>query len=305
MLAITIMLLNKEKVTARELADKFEVSIRTIYRDIDAINLAGIPVVSYPGGGGGFGIMENYKLDRQVLKLEDMIAILSALKGLNTTLENQEIDSVIGKISTLIPEDKASELETYEQQFIIDIMPWGDPVEFKKTIALLHKAVINKQTISFSYRNTKNEVLHRTVEPMTLVLKGFAWYLFGYCRIKEGCRIFKISRIKELELLKETFVPKNYSYKESMDSQKRTVETTRIRLKFTPDMRFSVDEYFSTSDILETTPDGSVIIETDIVEDNWLLSRLLGFGEHVEVLSPPYLRNKIKEAAQKIVEKYR
>lgn len=304
MLAITIILLNKEKVSARELSEKFEVSIRTIYRDIDTINMAGIPIVSFPGKDGGFGILENYKIDRQVLKLDDMIAILSALKGLNITLENREIDSVIGKITTLIPEDKAAELKTYEQQFVVDILPWEDEEVFKKKMGLLHKAVVDNNPVSFSYRNTNNQVSSRVVEPMTIILKGLAWYLFGYCRLKEECRVFKISRIKELELLKETFVPKNYSYKTYFKDRKQDYKTITVKLKFTPHVQFAVEELFAEQDIKETGEDGSLFIEKKIIPDNWFYSRILGFGEHVEVLSPPEVRNRIKEIARKIIELY-
>lgn len=125
MLTITIMLLNRERISAKELADKFEISVRTVYRDIEAINLAGIPIISYSGNNGGFGIMENYKIDRQLLTLNDMTAILSALKGVNTTLEDRELDSAIEKIKSLLPRDRAFEMDQRSEQIIFDILPWG------------------------------------------------------------------------------------------------------------------------------------------------------------------------------------
>src|SRR4030042_1157213 len=110
MLAIVIMLLNKDRVSARELSNKFEVSIRTVYRDIDAINLAGIPIVSFSGNNGGFGILDNYKIDRQLLSLDDMISILTTLKGINNTLEDKYLSNAIDKITSLVPKDKSAEL---------------------------------------------------------------------------------------------------------------------------------------------------------------------------------------------------
>ncbi len=99
MLAITVMLLNRDRISARELAERFEVSVRTVYRDIDAINMAGIPVISYPGNEGGFGIMENFRLDRQLLTLNDMLTILAALKGIDTGLIHKEVGSAIENLT--------------------------------------------------------------------------------------------------------------------------------------------------------------------------------------------------------------
>ena len=125
MLAITVMMLNRDRISARELAERFEVSIRTIYRDIEAINLAGIPVISYPGNNGGFGIMDNYKIDRQVLSLKDMLSILSALKAISSSLEFSELDNAIEKINSLVPRGKTGQKNLFAEQFVVDILPWG------------------------------------------------------------------------------------------------------------------------------------------------------------------------------------
>jgi predicted DNA-binding transcriptional regulator YafY len=125
MLAITVMLLNRDRINARELAEKFEVSVRTVYRDIDAINMAGIPVISFPGNEGGFGIMEHFRLDRQLLTLNDMLTILTALKGIDTGLIHKEVESAIEKITNLVPKEKADQAEQFFNQMVIDVVPYG------------------------------------------------------------------------------------------------------------------------------------------------------------------------------------
>ncbi|NLD37627.1 MAG: HTH domain-containing protein [Desulfatiglans sp.] len=125
MLAITVMLLNRDRIIARELAEKFEVSVRTVYRDIDAINMAGIPVISYSGNEGGFGIMEHFRLDRQLLTLNDMLTILTALKGIDTGLIHKEVESAIEKITNLVPKEKADQAEQFFNQMVIDVVPYG------------------------------------------------------------------------------------------------------------------------------------------------------------------------------------
>ena len=116
MLAIVVLLLNRKTITAKELADRFEVSLRTIYRDIDAVNEAGIPVLSNQGSGGGFSIMENYRLNHQFLSLENSRAIIAALKGVNTALQDREVEMAMEKIRSLIPAEKAPELDSRRMQ---------------------------------------------------------------------------------------------------------------------------------------------------------------------------------------------
>jgi predicted DNA-binding transcriptional regulator YafY len=111
MLTIIVMLLNRNRISATELAEKFEISVRTVYRDIDAINMAGIPIISYPGNNGGFGIVDNYKLSHQLLTLNNLCSILSALKNMNSTIENSELDASIEKLRNLIPEDKTNHFD--------------------------------------------------------------------------------------------------------------------------------------------------------------------------------------------------
>ena len=138
LLSIIILLLNRDRMSARELADRFEVSIRTIYRDIDAINLSGIPIISFPGTGGGFGIMENYTIDRQVLTLNDIMTILSALKGIHTTFDDRTMENAIEKITSLLPQETSKQLEKEQEQVIFDIMPYGYTAERRHLLKKLY-----------------------------------------------------------------------------------------------------------------------------------------------------------------------
>ena len=158
MLAITVLLLNRDRISARELADRFEVSIRTIYRDVDAISMAGIPITSYAGKQGGFKIIDSFKLDRQLLTMKDMLTMLSALKGINATLENEELDSAIDKITCLIPDDKTSLLEDHLQHISIDILPWGTQKKQQKFLKQIHNSITENYIIEFRYENTKREI---------------------------------------------------------------------------------------------------------------------------------------------------
>ena len=200
MLSITIMLLNRDRISARELAEKFEVSVRTIYRDIEAINIAGIPVVAHSGTNGGFSIMENYKIDRQYLTLNDMISIITSLNSVGFILDDINADSAMEKIRNLVPREKESEINLKAEQIVIDILPWGYPVKYKRMLKEIQRAIKSNYLTNIFYTNSRRESVSRLIEPMTLILKGYIWYLFAFCRLKNDYRIFRLSRIFDMKI---------------------------------------------------------------------------------------------------------
>jgi predicted DNA-binding transcriptional regulator YafY len=305
MLAITIILLNKDRVSAKELADKFEVSIRTVYRDIDAISMAGIPITSYSGKQGGFAIIDSFKLDRQLLTMKDLLAILSALKGINATLENKELDSAIEKITCLIPDDQTNMLEDHMQHISIDILPWGYKKSQQKYLKCIHNSITENKIIEFQYENAKGEIRERKVEPMTLIFKGYAWYLFSYCLYRNDYRLFRLSRMKNVNLPDETFIRKEKTYKEFFKESYQSAKLIDVVLKFSNNVKQKVFEYFG-EEKAAMQEDGNIIVKFTYPEDDdYIYSMILGFEEHVELLEPDYMREKLKEKAEKILSNYK
>lgn len=303
MLAITIILLNRDRITAQELAKKFEVSVRTIYRDIESINLAGIPIVSLQGNTGGFEIMKNYKIDKQLLTLKDMLTMISALKGINIALKDEKLDSAIEKITNLVPKDKSDIIDNYAEQFVIDILPWQYSQEKKNIIQQLHKAISANTLIEFSYRNLKSESSTRTIEAMTLIFKGYTWYLFGYCRLRKDFRVFRVSRINNLKLLDDIFERKNVSYKKYFEPINDTSPTIDLILKFDASVRTQVEDFYDKKHI-DIQDDGSLIVQTTFPDNEWLYSIILYYGDKVEVLEPANVRENIREKAENILGMY-
>lgn len=303
MLAIIVMLLNRDRVSAKELSEKFEVSVRTIYRDIDAINLAGIPIISYSGNNGGFGIMENYKIDHQLLTLKDMFTMLTALKGINTTLENIELETAIEKVSSLIPKEKTEDLKIHFEQIVLDIMPWGYRQKHKNQVKEIHEAVIHNKLIKFLYTNIKGVKTERVVEPMTLLFKGYVWYLFAFCHERNDYRIFRLSRIRSLVVLEKVFNRREKTYHEFMHNSEKNIKDIDLVLKFTPEMRIKVEEIFDEEQI-DLQENGFLIVKASWPEDDWIYATILSFGENVEVIKPVYVKEKIKEKAKNILKVY-
>jgi predicted DNA-binding transcriptional regulator YafY len=304
MLTIIVMLLNRDRITARELADKFEISVRTVYRDIEAINMAGIPVISFSGNEGGFGIMENYRIDRQLLTLNDMLTILTALKGINTGLENSEVESAFEKISNLVPKEKTKEMELFFKQMVIDIAPYGHSERYKKNLKVIQHSIVDNKLIRILYTNAKGEKLKRNIEPMTLIMKGYTWYLFAFCRERNDFRIFRLSRIKNVEVLDLNFTRKDVSHNKYISQNDEAQPVTPIVLKFSPEVRVKVEDYFEEEQ-MEIQDNGDIVVRVSYPEDEWVYSFILGYGEHVEVLEPPHIKKIILKKAKKILDQYK
>jgi predicted DNA-binding transcriptional regulator YafY len=304
MLAITVMLLNRDRVTARELAEKFDVSVRTIYRDLEAIDLAGIPIVSYSGNKGGYGIMDTYRIDRQYLTFDDIVSMVSTLRGINTALENRELDTAIEKITSLVPGHKSDDFKKYSQQIVVDILPMGYTRKQKDRLKTVHQAVNAQCLLSFEYCNTKGERTKRTVEPMTLIFKGYAWYLFGFCLLKTDYRIFRLSRMNHPAVIGESFTRRDKSYNDAFSPDPDTLPMVHLVLRFSPRVRIRVEDFFDPEQI-RYEKDGHMVLTVDFPEDQWVYSFLLGYGEDVEVLEPVHIQHILMEKAKKILKIYK
>ncbi|MGE5405952.1 MAG: helix-turn-helix transcriptional regulator [Candidatus Saccharibacteria bacterium] len=304
LLAIVVLLVNRRTVKAKDLARIFEVSERTILRDINAINQAGIPIVTYPGAGGGIGLTENYRIEQNLLALDDIIAVLRALKGVQSALNDDHLDQTIEKIEGLVPQSRASEFMDKSSQLIIDLSPWGGNEPLKEQVSLIKRAIGEKRPVSFSYANPEGSLTKRTVEPDCLLLKMHNWYLYGYCRLRGEFRLFKVSRIREIEVLDEYYTRQpsdaaNLPWEQIWPN----LNIIDVTLRFIPELQTIVEEYVTHSE-LYIEADGSVIVKSRMPDGEWLYGMILSYSDGVEVLHPPELRQKIKEKAARIQEIY-
>ncbi len=304
LLAIIIMLLNRKRIQARELAEYFEVSKRTIYRDIESINNAGIPIITYQGKNGGLGIVDTYKIDRQVLSLQDMISMLSVLKGINTTFPDKQLDGAIEKIHALVPENDQEYVKNQIEQIVIDVMPWGSSPLQKKKMTRLQQAITGSRLCRFSYHDSHGNSTMRKVEPMTLVFKAMSWYLFAYCRLRNDFRIFKLSRIQNLEVAGQTFTRKKAFFSQYDSINPTTDQMVSLHIRFARKIRHEVEEYLESSQIEELN-NGDIITRFEMPDNDWIAGWLLSLGENAEVMAPASLRRLLSQKAKKITELYK
>lgn len=289
---ILYYILEKGKVTANELADKFEVSVRTIYRDIDSISSAGIPIYALQGKGGGIEIAEDFVLSKSLLSENEKQQIMSALQGLdNTTIQRE--NELLTKLSALFKMKKTSWIE-------VDFNNWQNNKMYEKTFNDIKSAILSKNIISFTYFSSNEKETDRSVKPVRLLFKSQDWYLYALCLLRNDFRYFKLSRIKNLEIHTEKFDDRfeNVILKKEMPHE----NTVHIKVKFDRKVAFRV--YDEINGEITEDNDGNLYSEIEIPNDYNLYNYIFSFGDGAEVLEPKEIRMQIKEMINKMAEKY-
>lgn len=307
LLSIIILLLNRRMVQAKELAERFEVSVRTIYRDIEAINEAGIPIVTYQGTNGGIGLVEGYRLDRNVLTNDELADIVTALRSISTSYGNKQQLRLMEKINSIVPPASSEEFQHKTSRVLIDYSPWDGNDKLQPRLQLLKEAVDSCFITRFSYSNAEGQISHRTVEPHRLILKGRQWYLQAYCLDRGQFRLFKLRRMKQLEADPGTIFIRRDLPTQEQDSDPSPCEPSRVTefvLRFRAESRHLAEEWFDLEDG-QSGEDGSWLVRKAYAEDDWLYRFLLSLGHHAEVLEPPHLREIVASLAEQVANRYR
>lgn len=287
---ILYYLLDKGRATASELADRFEVSIRTVYRDVEALSSAGVPIYTEPGRNGGICLLHEFTLDRAILSQNEKQEVLTALQSISASGYSSG-EEILTKLSALFHMDTENWIE-------VDFSHWGnkgwDDSKFEK----LKTAVIHHKEIKILYENTRSETRERVVQPLKLSFKSKEWYLKAFCLEKQDFRIFKLNRILELELLEKIFVPRPWPEQEN-DS---LPSCPGIVLLFSKEIGYRVYDEFDKTQV-ERQKNGDLKVCTEMPVDPWLTGYLLSFGTEIEIVEPEYLREMVAAQAKSIYEK--
>lgn len=303
LVSIIMVLLDKKRIGAQKLADMFEVSPRTIYRDIDAINMAGIPIRSISGVGGGFEIMPEYKIDKNVFSTADLSVILMGLSNLSNMIRGDELTNVLAKVKSFIPADRAKDIEIKTDQICIDLGSWSGNKNIQPYLQMIKDALENCKLISFEYIAHHGNKTVRIVEPYQLVLKSSHWYFYGYCYNRNDYRLFRLSRMSDLRMEQENFVPRDYQ-RPILDFEK-IIETlqTEIIIRIHKSMLDRVLE-FCTYDHFLPDDDEHYIVNFPFIENEYYYDILLSFGDKCECLGPLHVRAKMRRKIQDIAALY-
>ncbi len=319
LLGIVYILMNKGTITATELAERFEVSVRTIYRDVEHLSMAGIPIYARKGKNGGISLTDRFVLDKMLISQQEQQQILAALASLQETdaQENTDILQKLGEFFHAEPENWVA----------IDFSDWSG--RRKELFGKLKNAILSRHVLCFDYYGQYGEMSHRTVEPVQLLFKEYTWYLRAYCRNKQAMRLFKVLRMKRLEVLEEVFdagsrmneekkasvsaeaVSGNDLLEGSKAVQANVLYDNHKNSPSCPEIIFQVDkkEAYRIYDRFEeeeitVLPGGDFRICIKYPLDDWTYGLILSFGPSAKVLEPEFVREEIARRIGEMAKKY-
>jgi predicted DNA-binding transcriptional regulator YafY len=300
---ILLTILNNKKVTVNELSLKYEISRRTVLRCIDALDISGVPVITYKGRNGGIAIADNYKLDRVFFTKEEMERLITCVNGMQELFNDHTSLSLKEKIGCISVTEEKQVLAT--DTVLIDAGPWGDIRTYRDKFTALEKA-INKQTeIDICYHDRGGSESRRTIQPYTLVFKKGLWYVYAFCLLRQEFRLFKIGRIARITLTDKTFSRQDIDVK-SLPYNLKWFENENnidVVLKISPEIKSDVEEWLSFENVKQNS-DGSIYAFARLPESG-LVNQILSYGNRLEVLEPASLRRRIRNTVKGIEKIYR
>ena len=294
MIGILAVLLQQEKVTAPWLAEKFEVSRRTINRDIERLCMAGIPIVTSRGAGGGISVMEGYKIDRTLLTSSDMQAILAGLRSLDSVSGTGRYAQLMDR---LLP--GASDLLSGDPHILIDLSSWYKTALAPK-IELLHEAIENSRLVSFSYHAPSGES-SRLVEPYDLIFRWAGWYLWGWCRTREDFRLFKLNRMTELA--DAGSFEKRPASLPDLSQERVFPHVFQVKARIEPEYRWRLIEEYGV-DSFQVQEDGSLLFSFGFTDKTGIVGWIASFGGGAELLEPEELRCELVQFGENIRKRH-
>lgn len=295
--AITVYLLNHGRTSANELAKYFEVSVRTIQRDIDSLCLSGIPIVSVAGPAGGYEISAQFKLDKHLATSNDYSYILTALKGLVSATNDLNAKHTLEKISHIFKQNDTNILLDFS------VLREGE----QAALQALQTAIARKRVVNFLYTNNNRETRTHSVEPIAVLYRWYAWYLLAYSNAKKDYRTYKLVRISDLKITDTPFTKKHDApdiiLKKSDQTDCR--QYTDVVVKCKKNAQSRIQEYLKGT-VIEDFPDGDTLMKLTVVEnEQFWIGTLLSLGDDVKVIAPKEIRQRIVEAASKIISLYK
>lgn len=292
-----IELLNNDVLTAEELAAKLEVSPRTVYRYVDALSGAHVPVYCQKGRGGGIMIGDDFKLGANYFNKEELQLIVAALEAMQP--KSDKINNVIKKLSAVRNVRSAQQGGFFNEDFVVDNANTllSNPKLAAKFDSLA-TAKKEKRTVRISYHNRVGEISERDVQPYTFVLSNNNWYVYAYCLRDKALRLFKISRITHIILLDVKYQIPAYEKEWNLYDPTQK-EKVRITLKVSEPARYDVEEWLGIENVTLSQDGISYIAQGEVYDNEATLRKLAGFGADAEILLPTSLRAKLATVFEK------
>lgn len=294
LIGILSILLQRDKVTAPYLAEQFEVSRRTIQRDIEDLCKAGIPIATTQGAGGGISIMEGYRIDRTLLTSSDLQAILAGLKSLDSVSGTRRYAQLMEKMQA-----GASTVLAGDNHILIDLASWYK-ASLSEKIERIHSAIEQEKTIRFHYYAPGGES-DRTVEPYYLVFQWSSWYVWGWCKGKDDFRLFKLNRMTGLAV-GETFERRAAAYPD-LQSERIFPPNFQVKALISGEYKWRLIEEYGAG-CYEEQPDGRCLFSWGFTDRDQILTWILSFQGEAELLEPVELREELRQIGDALRKRY-
>lgn len=302
LLGIVVYLLNREIVNASTLAEKFEVSVRTIQRDIETLNLAGIPITSMQGVNGGYGIIDSFKLEKQIASIEDYQFIITALTGMNSAFNNKKLEGTLEKLLSISKQE-----QSINSKVKLDFSVSREGNNIDNYLKIIEDAVDKEKVIEFEYTNSYGDKTLRAVEPIGVIYKWYAWYMLGYCCNKNDYRMFKVVRMRNLRKQDKSFsiIHENFDNLLSCQEEQDNRIYMDVKLSCKKEMRVSISEYFPNASVTEND-NGDFIIQFRAPnnEIGWK-GLIFTYGNKIKIIEPEELRKEFLMKAEEIIDTYK
>ena len=302
LIEILFILLSKNKVSAKYLAERLGVSLRSVYRYIDELSIA-LPIYNTRGRNGGFSVSETYKLPASFFTKEESEFLTGVLNGMNNEVNSQILSKILDKITAITK--KSNENTTLDfGNLIIDGGPWGNVEGYKESVTFFENAIENKKIVRISYLSRNGIISERDVEPHTLILKQGLWYVYAYCLSRKEFRLFKLGRIEKVNDTGKVFTRRSTEkIKETLNEWYENLSVESVSLKIDKTAKADVEEWLGV-DKISKLKDGNIVANFNLPIDDILVGKILSFGNKVKVEEPKLLKKLVKTAAEEVLKLY-
>ncbi|WP_379131960.1 helix-turn-helix transcriptional regulator [Paenibacillus sp. sgz500958] len=296
LISIIMILLKKEVVSTKEFSQLFNVSKRTILRDMETLSLSNIPIYSVNGVKGGYGILDEYKVDKRLLSSTDLQNILTALSGLEQILLTEEVERTIKKIEAMVSPlslNRTIQLSFYD---------WAGRSEILETLKICQESILKKRLVSFGYTDKDGAVTNRRVEPYELHFSESSWYLKGFCLHRQGYRTFKLSRTDRITMEERAFHPRD-DWSEQGHEASYAPQFVTIKAWISPSIKDQIIERYGRGSI-EDHSSGSLIATLYVPQNSMGFQLLASFGTHLKVVEPKTYVEDFRNYLYQMMENY-
>ena len=302
MMGILFDLLSKRTVKASYLAQKYEVSVRSIYRYISCLEMAGVPLYTVRGNNGGISIVDTYRLSSTFLTKSEFETTVNTLSAIEESVPNKLLSSVINKLKSTIKHDY-SQFNLTSGNLIIDAGPWGDTIGYKEKLSVIQRSIENNYKLLIKYHDRNGEITERIIYPHLILFKQGLWYVYAYCTMRNDFRFFKTGRIEYANVMTEKFERQEISKDElPLNFWENNVLSTQIDMEIDKNVVSDVEEWLGIEHV--TQVDGKFYASATLPLDDGLVSKIMSYGSGIKVTAPKELKNKIKQHAKSILSKY-